>query len=506
MSVAARQAVAALLPVLLAACGGGGGDAPPATVITCPAGSEAVAGGCRPLGPAVHVVVTLVDQSRLLASDPDLHFSAVTTPAATNIDVDPATRYQSMVGVGGALTDSSAWLIQNRLSATQRTNLLADLFGTTGAGLGFLRFTIGASDFSLSMYTLDDLPAGQADYALAHFSAAPLQADVVPTLQAIRALQPTVALVASPWSAPAWMKTNTSLVHSPDPAVTGTLLPAAYDAWAEYLVRTVEALQAAGLPLHAITMQNEPAYEPADYPGMILAPATRAQLVAQNLGPKLQLRAPAVRLLEWDHNWDAPAQPLAVLGDAAARPFISGVAWHCYAGDPGAQGPVHDAFPDKEAYITECSGGAWAPVWKDNFDWIVGTLLVNGTRNWARGVLLWNLALDEASGPHTGGCGNCRGIVTINPATGAVTRNEEYYALAHYGRFVRSGAQRIDSSAAANGVSSVAFRNPDDGSVALLVLNGASAARSFTIRQGGKVAAYALPAGAVATFSWLPAP
>jgi glucosylceramidase len=183
---------------------------------------------------------------------------------------------------------------------------------------------------------------------------------------------------------------------------------------------------------------------------------------------------------------------------------VSGVAWHCYAGDVSAQSQVHSASSGTDAYVTECSGGGWAPIWSDNFDWIIGTLLINGARNWARGVLLWNLALDEQSGPHTGGCTNCRGVVTVDSVTGAVTRNEEYYALAHLGRFVRAGAQRIDSSAAQDGVASVAFLNADDGSVALLVLNANAASRSFTVRQGGRTFSYTLAAGSAATFVWQP--
>lgn len=193
-----------------------------------------------------------------------------------------------------------------------------------------------------------------------------------------------------------------------------------------------------------------------------------------------------------------------MLADPLARPYVAGVAWHCYAGDVSAQTRVHNAYPDRETYFTECSGGAWAPVWSDNLLWNVRTLVIGATRGWARGVLLWNLALDENHGPHLGGCGDCRGVVTINSATGEVTRNAEYYALAHASRFVRPGAQRIDSSSGVNGLDSVAFRNADDGSLALLVANSAAATRTFTVRQAGETFAYVLPAGSVATFVWTP--
>jgi glucosylceramidase len=163
---------------------------------------------------------------------------------------------------------------------------------------------------------------------------------------------------------------------------------------------------------------------------------------------------------------------------------------------------VHDAYPDKEAYFTECSGGSWAPVWADNLKWFVGTLVIDATRNWAKGVLLWNLALDESSGPHLGGCADCRGVVTIGSTTGSVTRNVEYYALAHASRFVKPGAHRIASSSDIEGVKSVAFQNADDGSKVLIVLNTAPLERRVIVRWSNQSFSYAVPAGAAVTFHW----
>ena len=162
---------------------------------------------------------------------------------------------------------------------------------------------------------------------------------------------------------------------------------------------------------------------------------------------------------------------------------------------------MHDAYPDKDVYFTECSGGEWSPNYADNLKWFVGTLVIGATRNWARGVALWNLALDESYGPHLGGCGNCRGVVTVL-ATGSYRRNVEYFALGHASKFVRPGARRIESSSDVQGLQSVAFRNADDGSKALVVLNTAAAPRTFAVRWAGKVLQYTLPAGAAATFRW----
>jgi glucosylceramidase len=252
--------------------------------------------------------------------------------------------------------------------------------------------------------------------------------------------------------------------------------------------------------MYAITVQNEPHYEPADYPGMRLDPPARAKFVGEHLGPLFARAGIRTRILDWDHNWDEPQSPLAVLADSAARRFVSGVAWHCYAGNVAAQGRVHDAYPDKDAYFTECSGGDWAPKFADNLAWMVSNLVVGSTRNWSRGVLMWNLALDENHGPHTGGCGNCRGVVTIDSRNGTITRNEEYYALAHASRFVRSGARRIESTALPK-LDNVAFRNPD-GSRVLVVLNADRSARTFAVRERGRAFSYTLAPGAVVTFRW----
>jgi glucosylceramidase len=163
---------------------------------------------------------------------------------------------------------------------------------------------------------------------------------------------------------------------------------------------------------------------------------------------------------------------------------------------------VHDAFPDKSVWMTECSGGAWEADWNDALAWMMRNLIIGTTRNWASGVVLWNLALDENSGPHLGGCGDCRGVVTIDRETGEVTRNVEYYILAHASRFVRPGAQRIDSDTGVSGLESVAFQNGDDGSIALIVLNGGAGEQEFSVETGGSAFVAVLPAGAVATFTW----
>ncbi|RFP24259.1 glycosyl hydrolase [Duganella sp. BJB488] len=447
----------------------------------------------------VQAWITTGDQAQLLARGADAAFGAG-AKAATVIEVDPSQRYQEMVGFGAAITDASAWLIQNRLNPQQRGALMNDLFGKApGANFSFTRLTIGASDFSRHHYSFDDMPPGQTDPALAHFSIEPNRADVLPVTKAALAINPKLRVMASPWSAPGWMKSTDSLIQ-------GTLKPEAYAPFAAYLSRYVGAYAQEGVPIFALTLQNEPHFEPKDYPGMRVEPAQRAAFIGGHLGPLLAREHPQTRILDWDHNWDEPGSPAAVLQDPVASKYVNGVAWHCYAGDVRVQAALHDRWPDKDTYFTECSGGKWAPVWSDNLNHFARTLVIGATRGWAKGVLLWNLALDENDGPHLGGCKDCRGVVTIDSRDGKVTRNEEYYALAHASRFVRQGARRIASTSGYDDLDTVAFRNADDGSVALLVVNSAKTPRSFAVRlaPGQRSFSYTLPAASVATFTWQP--
>jgi glucosylceramidase len=449
-------------------------------------------------GPSVETWTTSADKTRLLAHQTGLAFGeAAVLPL--HIEVDASQRYQTMVGFGASITDASAWLIRNRMNPAQRDALLQELFGRgpDGIGLNFTRLTIGASDFSRSHYSLDDRPPGQTDMALAHFSIEPNRAELLPVLKQALAINPGLQVMASPWSAPAWMKTSESLIK-------GTLKPGMEDVFARYLLRYVEAYAAEGVSIFALTLQNEPHFEPADYPGMRLDPAARAKIIGHHVGPLLAQRSPLVQLIDWDHNWDEPQSPLAVLADPVARPFVAGVGWHCYAGQVQVQAQVHDAFPDKDAWFTECSGGQWKTDWAETLPWMVNQLVIGGTRGWAKGVLMWNLALDERHGPHLGGCSDCRGVVTIDSASGAVTRNLEYYALAHASKFVRPGAQRIASTAAADGVESVAFRNADDGSIVLLLCNSAASERRLSIGMGGRGLQTTIPRASVVTLVWKP--
>lgn len=440
---------------------------------------------------AARVWMTSGDRSRLLSEQPPLVFEPRSGATGPVFVVDPAQRRQEIVGFGAAITDASAWLIQTRLSRSGRTDLLRELFGRENDGLGFsfTRVTIGASDFSLDHYNLAD----GGDPTLADFSTERMQQYVFPTVREAVAINPDLKVMASPWSAPSWMKTTGSMIK-------GELKPEYYPTYADYLTRYVQSAQENGVPTDYLSIQNEPDFEPENYPGMRWGPEGRATFIGRDLHPRFRGAGLETRILDWDHNWDKPEQPLGALADPIARAAISGVAWHCYAGDVAAQGTVREAWPEEDVFFTECSGGQWAANFSDSFLWITRNLIIGSTNQWARGVLMWNLALDETYGPHAGGCGDCRGVVTIDSRTGAVTRNQEYYAFGHASRFVRSGARRIETTAP-GGLHGVAFVNPD-GERVLLALNEGAQPVEFRIRDGLREAVAVLPSRSVATYVW----
>lgn len=446
----------------------------------------------------VHLWVTSADGRQRLAELAPITLDS-NPPGDIRIRVDESRQYQPVEGFGASFTESSAWLINRRMSAAQRDALLRELFDPAGLNLTVTRVPMGASDFSLTHGTYDDVAKGGTDPELKKFSLARARADVLPLVREARRINPSLKVFVSPWSAPAWMKTTGSLIK-------GRLNSRYYDAFARYFDRTIAGFAAEGVPVYGLTMQNEPHFEPGDYPGMRMEPAERAEFIAAHLGPLLAKKWPGVKLLDWDHNWDEPQSPLAVLADARARPYVDGVAWHCYGGEVSAQSAVHEKYPDIETWMTECSGGGWSPEWGEVLSWMTGNLIIGNVRNWGRGVNLWNLALDENSGPHRGGCGDCRGVVTIDSKSGAVTRNVEYYVLGHVSRFLKPGARRIDSDSDVSGLQTAAFRNPgagaNDGDVVLVVLNTAAEKRTFSVMTGGRSFEASLDAGSVATLTW----
>jgi glucosylceramidase len=387
---------------------------------------------------------------------------AVADEASTvSLTVDPATTGQTWLGVGGAMTDASVSLIER--AGPGLTSALFDADSPDGARLGLVRLPLSATDFSTRAWTWQDNPV----------------LPPAPTVEAARAIaavhaaalvRPDLEAVGASWSAPAWMKTTGSL--------NGGVLSAGREtAYGDYLVAEATLLRAAGVPLAAVSLGNEPGHSSFDYPTMVI---TDGQMIAlgQAVGPRLD--ALGVDLWALDHNWSDRGRLDAVL--AGAPGAFDAAAFHCYSGQPSSMGGL--SLP---SLVTECTGGEWDPSWASTFRWQARNLVVDPVANGSTGLLLWNLALDPSHGPHTGGCGDCRGLVTVDPATGQWTPGPEYYLLAHVSRAADRDAVRVglSSSAGSNDVPAVAFANPD-GSIGIFGHNASS------VRQ---VIDVALPSG-----------
>jgi glucosylceramidase len=450
--------------------------------------------------------VTTPDARQLLTEQTPTTFrDADPTSAAVTIAVDPTLRYQVVEGFGASITDSSAAVLY-RLDPRARDAAMLDLFDLrTGAGLSYLRQPMGASDFvDEDAYTYDDVAPGETDYSMAHFSVEHDRAQILPLLRRAKALDPQLRIMATPWSAPAWMKTSGSLVR-------GSLVddPRVYQAYALYFVRFLQAYAAAGVPVDAVTVQNEPQVEPSNSPGMHMSPAAEARFISV-LGPALHAAGLGTLIVAHDDTWAAAADHAAgIISDPAAARWIDGVAFHCYAGNAAAQSDVHRVLPGARILLSECSGYRQSgETSSETFTRELGTnarILVNAIRNWAGGVLTWNLALDPRGGPHRGGCGVCTGVVTVGPEH-KVTRNAEYYVLASVSRLVRPGAVRIASTSFRlagdkGGLITAAFRD-SHGSIALVVYNQSRAPRRFAVQVGNRSFPTSLPGGALGAYSW----
>jgi len=442
------------------------------------------------------VWLTKGDKSKLLSNEPDISITE-TGSAYPRISIDTAIKYQTMEGFGAALTGSSAYLIDEKMDAGQREALLKSLFDTEeGIGISYLRLTIGASDFSLFDYTYDDMPSGETDFDLQHFSLDHDREDIIPVLKEILQISPEIQIMGSPWSPPAWMKTNGNLKG-------GRLKTNCYSVYADYFVKYIQEMAIEGITIAAITPQNEPLHFTAGYPCMEMQPTEQLDFIKNHLGPKFQAQGINASIIIYDHNWDNTNYAISILNDPVASGFISGSAYHAYSGEVSAMTTVHNAHPDKNLYFTEISGGAWATDFGSNLMWNMQNIFIGTTLNWSKNVLLWNLALDQNWGPQNNGCTNCRGVVTINTPSGQVTNNVEYYSIGHFSKFVKPGSVRISAnvSQSLTNTGAVAFQNMD-GSKALIVCNYSNQDQSFSVKQGKNNFSYSITPQSVVTIVW----
>ena len=394
------------------------------------------------------------------------------------IVLDTAVTHQEMDGFGAALTGSSAYLIKQMHSA-DRDKLLKDLFDPEqGIGLNYLRITIGSSDFSIGTYSYCDNPDINS-FGIPQRD----RDDLLPVLRMILAINPSIKILASPWSAPAWMKQNNSMYGG---SLKGNSV---YNDFAEYFVRYIKAFESEGISVDAITIQNEPMHETGGYPTMKMLWEEQNTIIRDYLGPKFVEHNIKTKIIIWDHNFDMAYYPINILNDPLTRQYVAGTGWHGYGGDASAIDVVQALHPDKDVYFTDQSGGGWnTDPRMGNMFWYMKNFLMASVNRGSKNFIMWNLALNPQNGPTTttGGCQNCRGVVTVKP-DGTYTRNEEYYLLGHFSKFVRLGAKRIKNNATnlPDGMTLSSFMNTD-GSKVVVVINRSGARKQYNIRCGAR--------------------
>nr|WP_296069059.1 ricin-type beta-trefoil lectin domain protein [uncultured Actinoplanes sp.] len=449
-------------------------------------------------GESVTVYLTTTSDSggrtvtRGLQQQAPIAFGSGSGTANQTITVNENTTYQGFEGAGASITDTTAFDIRS-LSAATQNDVMSKVFSPAGGiGVSAVRNVIGSSDLARDNFSYDTTCCDLNDFSLSR------DADVMALTRQARSLNPSMFVMASPWSAPPWMKDNNAYSQ-------GYLQAQYYKTYAQYFVKYIQGYQAQGVPIRYVTQQNEPGCCPG-YPSMQW-PVSGLQSFAKNdLMPALQAAGLSTKLLIGDWNFDTYDQWVApLLNDTAIRihPNFGGIAWHDYGGSPSTATAVHNQFPSVDAYMTEHSGGTWVTNQhaEDMGD------LIDYFRNWGRSWTKWSLAVDEAMGPHNGGCGTCTGLVTVHRndgRRGQVDYTIEYYTMGHLTKFVRPGAVRIDSSA--NGtVPNVAFRN-GDGSKALIAYNTSGSTQTVKVNWGGQSFTYSLPTRTSATFTWAGSP
>lgn len=468
----------------------------------------------------VRSYVTLPDRSALYSESEEYEFSDVRDDRggrSSYIVIDPRQSFQPVDGFGFALTGGSAEMLM-RMSPEARAATLRDVFDPVkGAGVSCVRLTVGASDLNRFVFFYDDMPEGQEDFRLEHFSLSQDLRDVIPVMNEILEINPDICVLASPWSAPSWMKTVYDVRG-------GQLRKECYGVYADYLVRYVQEMEVHGITVNALTVQNEP-LRSTNTPSMFWFAWEQADFVKNHLGPKFRKAGLDTEIIVFDHNCDRPDYALAIYDDPEAAQYVSGAAFHHYAGDMSAMTYVHEARPDKDILFTEQMTTERPGTSRIDIAASTKRLIVGPMRNWSRTVVLWNLAADSLNDPHTdnGGCPSCQGALTIDGDS--ATRNLAYYVIAHASQFVRPGSVRIASTAPgdrtvtlgedeqrpkvyraqitehADVAPNAAFRTPD-GKIVLIVANDSWSRRSISVQYNGRYAELNLAPGATGTFVW----
>jgi len=435
--------------------------------------------------PQARVWVTSLDMADALTKKDLLAFGEKHRRKIPTIDVNPAKTYQSILGIGSSLEHATCYNL-SKLDAVKREKVIESLVDPdAGIGMNLMRICIGTSDFvGEPWYSYDDVPEGETDPELRHFSIAKDCAYVLPVLHAALEKNPGLRFFASPWSPPGWMKSTGQMC-------SGRLLPEHFGAYAQYFVRFIRAYEAAGIPLWAVTLQNEPGVSVRTYPSCLWNGEVQRDFIKNHLGPAMRNAGLDTRIWCFDHNFNNTKFPRAILSDPEAAPYVDGTAFHHYEGKVAAMGAFAAEFPDKPVYFTEGSV----------FGLRGAVRIIGFFNNMARSYNAWVTMIDHNAQPNNGPHHCSPTCIVLNSDTLELEYRFDYYVYGHFSKFIERGAVRLGSTPGDRSFANVAFRNPD-GSLVMVVVNNSSQDRAFQVRCAGKTMQAGLGPASMATYVW----
>lgn len=449
------------------------------------------------IGDAGAVIATNTDHSQLFESLP-----LASSASSTVIEVGGPLSNAKVEGFGGALTHSAATLLL-KMDAGKRAAILRDVFSPSGTHhLSALRIPIGTSDFTTNndYYTFADTKGSDSD-PLAKFSIQRDEATILPVLREIIAINPAITVLMSPWSAPAWLKTNGKLIG-------GDLLSddTSLKTFADYPARAVEAYRAVvpGLNVTVISVQNETRYNGATYPCMKVSVTDQARLVAWTQDALGKRNQQNTGVFVYDHNWDHPEDPNEILRQLEAQGRTAwGVGFHGYAGKAdGAGDAVAAQHPGTRLWVTEQSGTQnpdkpFEGDFSDGIWWMSTQLFFPSLNHSHRGVVLFNQVLDQNGGPGPSTFTNGTGLVQWDTGADTITANSELFVMSHFARFIAPTSQRLRTTTSSPDLLHLAAQS--DGRESVVVFNN-SAPRPITVKAGNRSVTATVPGYSIATF------
>ena len=442
----------------------------------------------------VEIYLTAKDTGQRLAKvgESDLANSAPVVEKQQYIFVDPSKTFQTVIGIGGALTDASAETFYKLPEGEQQEILTAYFDPQNGIGYTLGRTHIHSCDFSSESYTY----VKDGDQQLDSFDISHDLQYRIPFIKAAMAKAGNhFTLFVSPWSPPAWMKDNGDMLHG------GKLKPEYYESWARYYGKFIQAYEKEGIPIWGLTVQNEPlaiqTWESCNYTA-----EEERDFIKNYLGPALRKDGlKDKKIIIWDHNRTLMYHYASViLDDPAAAKYVWGVGYHWYVNDSFENVKrVKEAYPKTHLLFTEGCHGPFDFSKINDWQWgeLYAKSMINDFNNGAEGWTDWNVLLDEKGGPnHVQNY--CFAPIHADTKTGKLFYMNSYYYIGHFSKFIRPGAKRIISSSTTDELLTTAFLN-QDGKIAVVVLNLSDQAQSFNLWLGGKSAKTTSPAHSIIT-------